>query len=154
MDLSRQSNVPVLNMLSRLVITFHPRNKCLLISWLQSPSAVRAGQATVGPSETLRGYGHALCFRRVRDHPGDVLGCKSASPAAITLCVLSPFHLDTLEQECFQRAASSLYTLFCQGFSSGLLCLIFSLFSFLPSFLLSFSPLILATPLTLPPSYF
>ena len=52
---------------------------------------VRAGQATVGPSETLRGYGHALCFRRVRDHPGDVLGCKSASPAAITLCVLSPF---------------------------------------------------------------
>ena len=28
------------NMLSRLVITFFPRNKCLLISWLQSPSAV------------------------------------------------------------------------------------------------------------------
>ena len=27
------------NMLSRLVITFLPRNKCLLISWLQSPSA-------------------------------------------------------------------------------------------------------------------
>ena len=28
------------NMLSRLLITFLPRNKCLLISWLQSPSAV------------------------------------------------------------------------------------------------------------------
>ena len=28
------------NMLSRFVITFPPRNKCLLISWLQSPSAV------------------------------------------------------------------------------------------------------------------
>ena len=28
------------NMLSRSVITFLPRNKCLLISWLQSPSAV------------------------------------------------------------------------------------------------------------------
>ena len=28
------------NILSRLVITFLPRNKCLLISWLQSPSAV------------------------------------------------------------------------------------------------------------------
>ena len=28
------------NMLSRLVITFLPRNKRLLISWLQSPSAV------------------------------------------------------------------------------------------------------------------
>ena len=28
------------NMLSRLVLTFFPRNKRLLISWLQSPSAV------------------------------------------------------------------------------------------------------------------
>ena len=31
---------PLLNMLSRLVITFHPRSKHLLISWLQSLSAV------------------------------------------------------------------------------------------------------------------
>ena len=30
----------VFNMLSSLVITFLPRSKCLLISWLQSPSAV------------------------------------------------------------------------------------------------------------------
>ena len=30
----------LLNMLSRLVITFLPRSNCLLISWLQSPSAV------------------------------------------------------------------------------------------------------------------
>ena len=30
----------LLNMLSRLVITFHPSSKCVLISWLQSPSAV------------------------------------------------------------------------------------------------------------------
>ena len=28
------------NILSRLVITFLPRSKCLLISWLQLPSAV------------------------------------------------------------------------------------------------------------------
>src|SRR5574339_666888 len=28
------------NMLSRLVITFFPRSKCLVISWLQSPSVV------------------------------------------------------------------------------------------------------------------
>ena len=37
-----QSGVPLpsLNMLSRLVITFLPRSKRLLISWLQSPSAV------------------------------------------------------------------------------------------------------------------
>ena len=28
------------NMMSRLVVIFLPRRKCLLISWLQSPSAV------------------------------------------------------------------------------------------------------------------
>uniref|UniRef100_A0AC11DZI6 Uncharacterized protein n=1 Tax=Ovis aries TaxID=9940 RepID=A0AC11DZI6_SHEEP len=30
----------LLNILSRFVITFLPRSKCLLISWLQSPPAV------------------------------------------------------------------------------------------------------------------
>ena len=30
----------VFNMLSRLVITYLPRSKCLLFSWLQSPSPV------------------------------------------------------------------------------------------------------------------
>ena len=43
------------NMLSRLVRTFLPRSKCLLISWLQSPSAVileprKVKSATVSPS--------------------------------------------------------------------------------------------------------
>ena len=41
--LTRQTfvgKVMLLNMLSRLVITFLPRNKHLLISWLQSPSSV------------------------------------------------------------------------------------------------------------------
>ena len=43
------------NMLSRLVITFLPRSKRLLISWLQSPSAVILGpkkvkSVTVSPS--------------------------------------------------------------------------------------------------------
>ena len=44
------------NMLSRLVITFLPRKKCLLISWLQSPSAVileaplKIKSLTVSPS--------------------------------------------------------------------------------------------------------
>ena len=48
----------LLNMLSRLVITFLPRSKRLLISWLQSPSAVileppkikAATVSTVSPS--------------------------------------------------------------------------------------------------------
>ena len=43
------------NMLSRLVITFLPKSKRLLISWLQSPSAVilepqKIKSATVSPS--------------------------------------------------------------------------------------------------------
>ena len=46
------------NMLSRFVIAFLPRSKCLLISWLQSPSAVilepkkikSATVSTVSPS--------------------------------------------------------------------------------------------------------
>ena len=43
--LSRQTFVDkvmslLFNMLSRLVITFLPRSKRLLVSWLQSPSAV------------------------------------------------------------------------------------------------------------------
>ena len=48
----------LLNMLSRLVLTFLPRSECLLISWLQSPSAVileskkinSATVSTVSPS--------------------------------------------------------------------------------------------------------
>ena len=35
------------NMLSRLVITFLPRSKHLLISWLQSPSAVILGPQNI-----------------------------------------------------------------------------------------------------------
>ena len=35
------------NILSRLVIAFLPRSKCLLISWLQSPSAVILGSKIV-----------------------------------------------------------------------------------------------------------
>ena len=45
----------LLNMLSRLVKTFLPRSKCLLISWLQSPSSViweppKIKSDTVSPS--------------------------------------------------------------------------------------------------------
>ena len=40
MDLCWQSNVSAFQYVSRLVITFLLRSKRLLISWLQSPSAV------------------------------------------------------------------------------------------------------------------
>ena len=39
---------PLFNMLSRLVVTFLPRSKCLLISWLQSPFAVHSGRNQEG----------------------------------------------------------------------------------------------------------
>ena len=51
----------LLNMLSRLVITFFPRSKHLLISWLQSPSAVilepPKKSTTVSPSMSHEAMG-------------------------------------------------------------------------------------------------
>ena len=47
------------NMLSRLVIAFLPRSRCLLISWLQSPSAVileikSVIVSTISPSTAMK----------------------------------------------------------------------------------------------------
>ena len=62
----------LLNMLSRLVITFLPRSKRLLIPWLQSPSAVilepkkikSATATTISPSicHEVMGRCHDLSF--------------------------------------------------------------------------------------------
>ena len=54
----------LLNKLLRLVITFLPRSKHLLISWLQSPSAVilepgKIKSATVSPSISHEVMGHS-----------------------------------------------------------------------------------------------
>ena len=49
------------NMLSRLVITFLPRNKCLLISWLQSPSAVILEPRKI-KSDSLLIQGLEICW--------------------------------------------------------------------------------------------
>ena len=63
----------LLNMLPRLVITFFSRSERLLISWLQSPSAVileprKIKSATVSPSICYESDGtrcHDLCFLNV-----------------------------------------------------------------------------------------
>ena len=47
----------VMSMLSRLVLTFLPRNKSLLISWLQSPSAVILELRRVQNSADMTGKG-------------------------------------------------------------------------------------------------
>ena len=65
------------NMLSRLVITFLPRSKCLLISWLQSPSAVilearKIKSDTVSPSlchEVMGPDAMILVFRMLSFKP-------------------------------------------------------------------------------------
>ena len=44
------------NMPSRLVIAFLPRSKCLLISWMQSPSAV-----TLEPKKKVYHCFHSIC---------------------------------------------------------------------------------------------
>ena len=48
------------NMLSRLVITFLPRSKCLLISWLQVPSAVILEPKTI-KSATVSTVSPSIC---------------------------------------------------------------------------------------------
>ena len=52
----------LLNMLSRLVITFLPRNKCLLISWLQSPSAVIWEPSKIKPA-TVSTVSPSICHK-------------------------------------------------------------------------------------------
>ena len=90
------------NMLSRLVITFLPRSMCLLISWLQSPSAVilepkKIKSLTVSPSVchlflihqeapwflfTFCLKGGAICISEVTDiSPGNLDS---------TLCFIQP----------------------------------------------------------------
>ena len=52
------------NMLSRLVITFLPRSKCLLISWVQSPSAVIL-EPTKIKSATVSNVSPSVCHEVV-----------------------------------------------------------------------------------------
>ena len=49
------------NMLSRLVITFLPRSKCPLISWLQSPSAVILESRKIKP-DTVSTVSLSICY--------------------------------------------------------------------------------------------
>ena len=50
----------LLNMLSRLVITFLPRSKSLLISWLQPPYAVILEPAKI-KSDTVSTVSPSIC---------------------------------------------------------------------------------------------
>ena len=75
----------LLNTLSRLVITFLPRSKCLLISWLQSPSAVILDAVTLTVWITIncgKFWNHSACMLP-RSHtlgPGKSPGQGTGSP--------------------------------------------------------------------------
>ena len=56
------------NMLSRLVITFLPRSKCLLISWVQSPSAVILGPKKI-KSVTMSIVSPSICHEVMGPEP-------------------------------------------------------------------------------------
>ena len=53
------------NMVSRLVMTFLPRSKCLLISWLQSPSAVIFEPQKI-KSDTVSTVSPSICHEVMR----------------------------------------------------------------------------------------
>ena len=55
----------LLNMLSRLFITFLPRNKHLLISWLQSPSAVILEPPKI-KSDIVSTVSPSICYEVMR----------------------------------------------------------------------------------------
>ena len=56
------------NMLSRLVITFLPKSKRLLISWLQSPSAVILGPPKI-KSNTVSTVSPSICHEVIGPEP-------------------------------------------------------------------------------------
>ena len=88
-DLTRRTFVDkvmslLFNMLSRLVITFFPRSKCLLISWLESPSAVileprkikSAIVSTVSPSICHEVMGpDAYAYKSLEETEKNILCC-------------------------------------------------------------------------------
>ena len=66
----------LLNMLSRLVIIFLPRCKCLLISWLQSPSAVILEPRKI-KSATVSTVSSSICLEVMGpDNNINVLGAR------------------------------------------------------------------------------
>ena len=68
------------NMLSRLVMAFLPRSKHLIISWLQSPSAVIFGAQKDGPGEGGFGVGRETTNSGQQAAPKDRGGlCKGTA---------------------------------------------------------------------------
>ena len=65
MELCHKVMSLLFNMLSRFVIAFFPRSKCLLISWLQSPSAVILEPNKI-KSVTISIFSPSICHEVMR----------------------------------------------------------------------------------------
>ena len=65
-------------MLSRLVITFLPRSKSLLISWLQSPSAVILEPRKIKPA-TVSTVSPPICLEHYQTPKGNLLPTNNHS---------------------------------------------------------------------------
>ena len=102
----------LLNMLSKLVITFLPRSKCLLISWLQSPSAVilepppKKSGHKVPYSNLLLFYGLLLIYKFSKTQSIAPKICFNLNWTCLLLLSQHCFHLSVIspspEMERFQ----------------------------------------------------
>ena len=79
------------NMLSRLVITFLPRSKCLLISWLWSPSTVILEPPKI-KSVTVSTVSPSICHEVLGPSWGHDLSFLNVEPQANFFTLLFHFH--------------------------------------------------------------
>ena len=83
------------NMLSRLVITFLPRSKRLLISWLQSPSAVILEPRKI-KSDTVSTVSPSICYEVMGPHAMIFIFCHKGGVICISEVIdISPGNLDS-----------------------------------------------------------
>ena len=145
------------NMLSRLVRTFLPRSKCLLISWLQSPSAVILEPWKI-KSATISTVPPSICY--------EVMGPDAMILVFWMLSFKPTFSFSSFT---FTKRLFSSSSLFCHkggvictsevidispGNLDSSLCFFQQRFSRFPSFLLSFLLLLLPSFFCLFLSYF
>ena len=76
-------------MLFRLVITFLPRSKCLLISWLQSPSAVILEPPQIRDHSVVFEIVSKYCISdSFVNHEGYSISSKGLLPTVVDLMVI------------------------------------------------------------------
>ena len=94
----------LLNMLSRLVISFLPRSKCLLISWLQLPSAVileppKIKSDTVSPSISHLKFLYIRAYDFSSDACVGVLNCVQLFATPWTIACQASLSTEFSRQE-------------------------------------------------------